>query len=101
MESVSRLNVLKVSMFKRKAGKAPRLSARAAETRCLIPFAVQLVQEYMDDAVEFERTMKHCLLELAECYECCLSRISSASMVGDIAHCMLVYQTRRQIHCGA
>jgi hypothetical protein len=70
MESVSKLNVLKVSMFKRKKGKAPRLSARAAETRCLIPFAVQLVQEYMDDDIEFERSMKHCLLELAECYKC-------------------------------
>lgn len=63
----SRLDNLTLSMLG-KSGKPPKLRARAAEARFLMPFAVELARRYLSPANAFEDTMLNCTLQLNGCY---------------------------------
>ena len=63
----SRLDNLTLSMLG-KSGKPPKLRARAAEARLLMPFAVELSRKYLSPANAFEETMLNCTLQLNGCY---------------------------------
>lgn len=65
-----RLDNLTLKMLKKKKG-SPKLRAKAAEARALVPFAVYLANKYLEDSPE-EVTVKNMAVHLEACY-CMLS----------------------------
>ena len=65
----SRLDNLTLSMLGEGGNKPPKLRARAAESRGLVPFAVELATRFLDEGDELESTLKHCTLHLEQCYK--------------------------------
>lgn len=69
--SPSRLDGLTVLMLRKKASKSPKLRAKAAEARCLVPFAAQLAAQKLGDPTDsVQVTIKSAADHLAKCYEC-------------------------------
>ena len=63
----SKLDNLTLSMLGAKS-KPPKLRARAAEARNLVPFVLALVQKYLSHNNDLESTMIHCTTYLSKCY---------------------------------
>ena len=63
-EVQDRLQLLRFSML-RKEKASPKLRASAAEARALIPFALELANEVLDDANPFHAAMKKCCMSFA------------------------------------
>ena len=64
----SKLDNLTLTMIRKTPTAPPKLRSKAAETRCLIPFAVELGEEFLSADVPFEATAKQCCIELNKCY---------------------------------
>ena len=67
-EVQDRLQLLRFSML-RKEKASPKLRASAAEARALIPFALELAHEVLDDANPFHAAMKSAAYHLLQCYK--------------------------------
>ena len=67
-EVQDRLQLLRFSML-RKEKASPKLRASAAEARALIPFALELANEVLDDANPFHAAMKSAAYHLLQCYK--------------------------------
>ena len=65
----SRLDDLTVTMLRKKPSSPPKLRAKAAESRALIPFAKMLAEELLSDHGS-EGAAKQAARELALCYDC-------------------------------
>ena len=63
----SKLDNLTLSMLGANS-KPPKLRARAAEARNLVPFVLGLVQKYLSHDNDLESTMIHCTRHLFDCY---------------------------------
>ena len=66
----SRLDNLSLSMFMGGQGKAPKLKAKAAEARFLVPYALEAANRLLDATDPVESTIRQCALHLHLCYEC-------------------------------
>ena len=76
----SRLDMLKVSMLKQPK-KTPKLRAKAAEARGLVPFGLE-VARLLDDTIVLENTAKAAMEHLSQCYNLLSPEIFSADMMG-------------------
>ena len=63
----SKLDQLKYSMLKQPK-KFPKLRARAAEARGLVPFGLNMANTFLSDNVEHEKTAKLAMMHLHLCY---------------------------------
>ena len=72
-EVQDRLQLLRFSML-RKEKASPKLRASAAEARALIPFALELANEVLDDANPFHVAMKSAAYHLLQCISPCRRR---------------------------
>ena len=68
-EVTSKLDNLTLSMLGKKS-KGPKLRAKAAEARFLVPFAKQAANRYFADDVPCEKAIKDATNQLAACYDC-------------------------------
>lgn len=66
----SRLDNLTVSMLKKEASRSPKLRAKAAEARALVPFAHETALELLSADHPLESTAIQCITHLAQCYRC-------------------------------
>ena len=51
----SRLNALKFTMIRKNGKSSPKLRAYAAETRALVPFCIEVANEFLTDG-----STRHC-----------------------------------------
>lgn len=65
----SRLDGLTALMLRKKSSHSPKLRAKAAEARYLVPFAAQLTEEKFVGGDEVEVTIKNAAHHLNECYK--------------------------------
>ena len=65
----SKLDMLTPTMIQAKGDKPPKLRAKAAEARYLVPFFVEHADKMLGDS-ELERTVKEAARALASCYSC-------------------------------
>lgn len=66
----SRLDELTLPMLRKEASVPPKLRAKGAEARALVPFAKEVACELLSDTDLVEGTVKQCAIHLAACYEC-------------------------------
>ena len=93
----SRLDALVPSMLSPSA-TAPKLKAKAAEVRALVPCAARLACQHLDSADPLEDAVKACTLHLAECYKCLSHKETfSADLLAQASRrfCLLYVE----IHC--
>ena len=64
----SKLDSLTLSMLRKCASSAPKLRSKAAETRGLIPIALELASVFFGDADPVEASVKECAMLLDRCY---------------------------------
>ena len=62
------LDNLKLTMLG-SSNTSPKLRAKAAEVRCLIPFSWRAAQEQLSDGIVLEATAKQASYHLLQCYE--------------------------------
>ena len=65
-----RMPCLKPSMLKKTAGSPPKLRAKAAEARSLVPFVVLACEKYLDPADQVELTITQAAMQLNTAYSC-------------------------------
>lgn len=78
----SRLDNLTVSMI-RQPKKPPKLRAKAAEARALVPFALEMAETKLSSAVPQEQAAQLCAKHLAKCYDCLSSSQHSQQVMAD------------------
>jgi hypothetical protein len=64
-----RLQKLKVSMFKRDGNKTPKLRAKAAEARALVPYSVIAAAKWLDDDNAVHQAIAQAAKHLCSCYD--------------------------------
>jgi hypothetical protein len=75
---------LRLSMFMG-GDSGPKLKAKAAEARLLVPFAVEACEKMLDDTNPIHRAVKHAAKELNACYQCLAGASFSVESIRD--HC--------------
>ena len=88
--ATSRLDMLKPSMLKQPK-KTPKLRAKAAEARALVPFGLEVAREFLDDSVVLEHTAKVAMQHLSQCYDLLSPEVFSADLMGhhSLRFCLL------------
>jgi hypothetical protein len=79
----SRFDQLKPTMIKQPK-KSPKLRGKAAEIRCIVPWLVEVAEQYLGDAGA-EGAAKLAARELLECYKCLSSAAYSSDSMAN--HC--------------
>ena len=65
----SQLDNLKMSMIKKQKAKSPKLRAKAAEARFLVPYALEAVNKFLSATDIYENTVINLVKNLHKCYE--------------------------------
>ena len=60
---------LTVLMFRKAAGKKPKLACKAAEARYLLPIVVKVLEQFFPVETEHQRLVLQCVSALNMCYE--------------------------------
>ena len=68
-KTTSRLDTLTPTMIQASASASPKLRAKAAEARLLVPFLVEHAEKMLGDS-EFDQTVKRAARELSTSYSC-------------------------------
>ena len=99
--SESQLDDLTLLMIRKAPNTTPKLRARGAEARGLIPFAEEMANRFLSEDIPAEATARECAKLLNSCYSCLSRSTFDASILQESCRrfCLL-YVALEQVHSG-